>query len=103
VLLWALQFIRPPAGPHPPVRPGETSPGFNLERKRKVVGSHFKTENWSSFSPPVVHPTFLLLVFAGTLLKPHSQKEQSVKPANYSRILEDTKAVADGFYVTTRT
>ena len=98
VLLWALQFIVLLLALILLFVLGRNLSRLYLERKRKVVGSHFKTKLVFFFTALSFIPTFLLLVFAGTLL--NRNVEQWFK-LDYSRILEDTKAVADGFYVTT--
>ena len=98
VLLWALQFIVLLLALILLFVLGRNLARLYLERKRKVVGSHFKTKLVFFFTALAFIPTFLLLVFAGTLL--NRNVEQWFK-LDYNRILEDTKAVADGFYVTT--
>ncbi len=98
LLLWALQIIVLLLALILLFVLGRNLSRLYLERKRKVVGSHFKTKLVFFFTALSFIPTFLLLVFAGTLL--NRNIEQWFK-LDYSRILEDTKAVADGFYVTT--
>ncbi|MGB8953043.1 MAG: ATP-binding protein [Candidatus Aminicenantales bacterium] len=69
-----------------------------LERKRKVVGSRFKTKLVLFFTALSFIPTLLLFLFASDLISRNI--EQWFKtPLDY--ILEDTKNVADGFRLTT--
>ncbi len=69
-----------------------------LERKRRVVGSHFKTKLVMFFTALSFIPTLLLFLFTSDLISRNI--EQWLK-MDVNRVLEDTRAVADGFYVTT--
>jgi len=69
-----------------------------LERKRKVVGSHFKIKLVSFFMALSFIPTLLLFLFTSNLI--NRNIEQWFKP-DLTRILNDTKDVADGFYAAT--
>jgi two-component system nitrogen regulation sensor histidine kinase NtrY len=69
-----------------------------LERKRKVVGAHFKTKLVLFFTALSFIPTLLLFLFTSDLI--NRNIEQWLK-MDVNRVLEDTRAVADGFYVTT--
>ncbi len=67
-----------------------------LERKRKVVGAHFKIKLVIFFTAVSFIPTLLLFLFTSNLI--NRNIEQWFKP-DFTRILNDTKDVADGFYV----
>lgn len=67
-----------------------------LERKRKVIGSHFKTKLVVFFTALSLVPTLLLFVFASDLI--HRNIEYWFKTP-IDRILDDTKNLADGFYL----
>ncbi len=69
-----------------------------LERKRKVVGSHFKTKLVLFFTALSFIPTLLLFLFTSDLIG--RSIEQWFK-LDFNRVLEDTKSIADGFYLTT--
>jgi len=69
-----------------------------LERKRKVVGSHFRTKLVIFFTALSFIPTLLLFLFTNDLIKRNI--EQWFK-TDLNRILSDTKDVADGFTITT--
>lgn len=69
-----------------------------LERKRKIVGSHFKTKLVIFFTALSFIPTLLLFLFTSDLI--NRNIEQWFKP-DINKILDDAKTVADGFYVTT--
>jgi len=71
---------------------------LTLERKHKVAGSHFKTKLVSFFTALSFIPTLLLFVFTSRLISRNI--EQYFKP-DLTRILDDAKIIADGFYVTT--
>lgn len=66
-----------------------------LERKRKVVGSHFKTKLVLFFIALSLIPTLLLFIFASDLI---SRNIETWFQTPLDRILDDTKSVADGFY-----
>jgi two-component system nitrogen regulation sensor histidine kinase NtrY len=69
-----------------------------LERKRKVVGSHFKTKLVIFFTALSFIPTLLLFIFTSRLI--NNSIEQWFR-VDISRLVKDTRAVADGFYGTT--
>jgi two-component system nitrogen regulation sensor histidine kinase NtrY len=69
-----------------------------LERRRKVVGAHFKIKLVLFFTALSFIPTLLLFLFTSNLI--NRNIEQWFKP-DFTRILNDTKEVADGFYVMT--
>ncbi len=65
-----------------------------LERKRKVVGAHFKTKLVMFFIALSFVPTLLLFFFASDLI---SRNIEQWFRTPLDKILEDTKSVADGF------
>jgi len=67
-----------------------------LERKRKVVGAHFKTKLVLFFIALSLIPTLLLFFFASDLIGRNI--EQWFKTP-IEKILSDTKSVSEGFYV----
>ncbi|MEA3421285.1 MAG: HAMP domain-containing protein, partial [Acidobacteriota bacterium] len=69
-----------------------------LERKRKVAGSHFKTRLLFFFISLSLIPTLLLFFFASDLI--NRNIEQWFKTP-IDKILNDTKGLADGFYLNT--
>jgi two-component system nitrogen regulation sensor histidine kinase NtrY len=69
-----------------------------LERKRKVVGAHFKIKLVIFFTALSFIPTLLLFLFTSNLI--NRNIEQWFQP-DFTRILNDTKEVAEGFYVMT--
>jgi two-component system nitrogen regulation sensor histidine kinase NtrY len=66
-----------------------------LERKRKVVGSHFKTKLVLFFIALSFIPTLLLFFFASDLI---SRNIELWFKTPFDKILEDTKSLADGVY-----
>jgi len=68
---------------------------LSMERKRKVPGSHFKTKLVLFFIGLSLIPSLLLLYFASDLI---SRNVESWFRTPLDRLLEDTKAIADGFY-----
>jgi len=68
---------------------------LSLERKRRVVGAHFKIKLVLFFTALSFIPTLLLFLFTSNLI--NRNIEQWFKP-DFTRILDDTKDVADGFY-----
>jgi two-component system nitrogen regulation sensor histidine kinase NtrY len=66
-----------------------------LERKRKVVGSHFKTKLILFFIGLSLIPTLLLFFFASDLI---SRNIELWFKTPFDKILEDTKSLADGVY-----
>jgi len=65
------------------------------ERKRKVVGSKFKTKLLLFFISLSLIPTLLLYVFASDLI---SRNIEQWFKTPIDRILADTKSLTDGFY-----
>ncbi len=68
---------------------------LQLERKRKVVGAHFKTKLVVFFIALSFVPTLLLFFFASDFI---GRNIESWFQTPLDRILEDTKGLADGFY-----
>jgi two-component system nitrogen regulation sensor histidine kinase NtrY len=66
-----------------------------LERKQKVVGSHFKTKLVLFFIALSLIPTLLLFFFASDLI---SRNIELWFKTPFDKILEDTKSLADGVY-----
>jgi len=66
-----------------------------LERKRKVIGAHFKTRLLIFFISLSLIPTLLLFLFASDLI---SRNIESWFRTPIDKILQDTKNLADGFY-----
>ena len=64
-----------------------------LERKRNVVGSHFKTKLVLFFIALSIIPTFLLFFFASDLI---SRNIELWFKTPFDKVIEDTKSVADG-------
>jgi two-component system nitrogen regulation sensor histidine kinase NtrY len=69
-----------------------------LERKGKVVGSHFKTKLVLFFTALSFIPTLLLFLFTSDLISRNIEQWFKMDP---NRILEDAKSLADGFEVST--
>ncbi|MDH4198201.1 MAG: HAMP domain-containing protein, partial [Candidatus Aminicenantes bacterium] len=67
-----------------------------LERKRKVVGSHFKTKLVFFFIALSFIPTLLLFLFASDFI---SRNIEYWFQTPLDRILDDTKNLADGYYI----
>lgn len=67
-----------------------------LERKRKIVGAHFKTKLLLFFIALSLIPTLLLFLFASDLI---SRNIENWFKTPIDKILEDTKGLADGFYL----
>jgi two-component system nitrogen regulation sensor histidine kinase NtrY len=67
-----------------------------LERKRKVLGAHFKTKLLLFFIALSLIPTLLLFFFASDLI---SRNIETWFKTPIDRILEDTKSLTDEFYV----
>ena len=65
-----------------------------LERKRKVVGSHFKTKLVIFFIALSFIPTLLLFFFASDFV---SRNIEQWFQTPLDKLLDDTKSVADGF------
>lgn len=66
-----------------------------LERKRKVVGAHFKTKLLLFFIALSFIPTLLLFLFASDLI---NRNIENWFKTPIDKILEDTKNLSDGFY-----
>jgi len=66
-----------------------------LERKQKVVGSHFKTKLVLFFIALSLIPTLLLFFFASDLI---SRNIELWFKTPFDKILEDTKSLADSAY-----
>jgi len=69
-----------------------------LERKRKVAGSHFKTRLLFFFISLSLIPTLLLFFFASDMI---SRNIEQWFKTPIDKILNDTKGLADGFYLNT--
>jgi two-component system nitrogen regulation sensor histidine kinase NtrY len=67
-----------------------------LERKRKVLGARFKTKLLLFFIALSLIPTLLLFFFASDLI---SRNIETWFKTPIDRILDDTKSLADGFYI----
>lgn len=67
-----------------------------LERKRKVIGAHFKTKLLLFFIALSLIPTLLLFLFASDLI---SRNIENWFKTPIDKILNDTKSLADGFYL----
>jgi two-component system nitrogen regulation sensor histidine kinase NtrY len=67
-----------------------------LERRRKVVGSHFKTKLVFFFIALSFIPTLLLFLFASDFI---SRNIEYWFQTPLDRILDDTKSLADGYYI----
>lgn len=67
-----------------------------LERKRKVIGARFKTKLLLFFTALSLIPTLLLFLFASDLI---SRNIENWLKTPIDKILDDTKALADGFYL----
>ena len=65
------------------------------ERKRKVVGAHFKTKLLLFFTALSLIPTLLLFLFASDLI---SRNIENWFKTPIDKILDDTRSLADGFY-----
>lgn len=66
-----------------------------LERKRKVVGSHFKTKLVLFFIALSFIPTLLLFLFASDLINTNIERWFATP---FDKILADTQDLAVGFY-----
>jgi two-component system nitrogen regulation sensor histidine kinase NtrY len=67
-----------------------------LERKRKVAGAHFKTKLLLFFISLSLIPTLLLFLFSSDLI---SRNIEQWFRTPIDTILNDTKSLADGFYL----
>lgn len=68
---------------------------LHLERKRKVIGAHFKTKLLLFFIALSLIPTLLLFFFASDLI---SRNIETWFKTPIDRILDDTKGLTDGYY-----
>ncbi|MBP1767051.1 MAG: sensor signal transduction histidine kinase, partial [Candidatus Aminicenantes bacterium] len=66
-----------------------------VERKRNIVGSHFKTKLVLFFIALSIIPAFLLFFFASDLI---SRNIELWFKTPFDKVIEDTKSVADGVY-----
>ncbi len=66
-----------------------------IERKRNIVGSHFKTKLVLFFIALSIIPTFLLFFFASDLI---SRNIELWFKTPFDRVIADTQSVADGVY-----
>ncbi len=66
-----------------------------LERKRNIVGSHFKTKLVLFFIALSIIPTFLLFFFASDLI---SRNIELWFKTPFDRVIADIQSVADGVY-----
>jgi two-component system nitrogen regulation sensor histidine kinase NtrY len=69
-----------------------------LERKRRVLGAHFKTKLVIFFTALSFIPTLLLFIFTSRLIN-RNIEQWFATPLD--KILDDTKSVAEGFTITT--
>src|SRR4030042_3108197 len=69
-----------------------------LERKRKVVGAHFKIKLVTFFIALSFIPTLLLFIFASDFV---SRNIEQWFQTPLDKLLDDTKSVADGFTLAT--
>ncbi len=67
-----------------------------LERRRNIVGSHFKTKLVMFFIALSIIPTFLLFFFASDLI---SRNIELWFKTPFDRVIADTQSVADGIYI----
>ena len=67
-----------------------------LERKRKVAGAHFKTRLFIFFISLSFIPTMLLFFFASDII---SRNIEGWFETPIDQIMDDTRSLADGFYV----
>ncbi|MBN2408388.1 MAG: HAMP domain-containing protein, partial [Candidatus Aminicenantes bacterium] len=68
---------------------------LHIERKRNIVGSHFKTKLVLFFIALSIIPTFLLFFFASDLI---SRNIELWFKTPFDRVIADTQSVADGVY-----
>jgi two-component system nitrogen regulation sensor histidine kinase NtrY len=66
-----------------------------FERRKKVVGSHFKTKLVLFFMSLSLIPTVLLFFFASDIIRRNIDRWFA---APFDKILDDTKVLADGLY-----
>ena len=67
-----------------------------MERRRKVIGSHFKTRLLLFFITLSMIPTLLLFLFASDLI---SRNIENLFKTPIEKILEDTESLAEGYYL----
>jgi len=70
-----------------------------LERKRKVAGAHFKTRLVIFFISLSLIPTMLLFFFASDII---SRNIEGWFETPIDQIMDDTRSLADGFYVNSK-
>ena len=70
-----------------------------LERKRKVAGAHFKTRLFIFFISLSLIPTMLLFFFASDII---NRNIEGWFQTPIDQIMDDTKSLADGFYVNSK-
>lgn len=70
-----------------------------LERKRKVPGAHFKTRLFIFFISLSLIPTMLLFFFASDII---SRNIEGWFETPIDQIMDDTKSLADGFYLNSK-
>jgi len=70
-----------------------------LERKRKVPGAHFKTRLFIFFISLSLIPTMLLFFFASDII---SRNIEGWFQTPIDQIMDDTKSLADGFYLNSK-
>lgn len=70
-----------------------------LERKRKVAGAHFKTRLVIFFISLSLIPTMLLFFFASDII---SRNIEGWFETPIDQIIDDTRSLADGFYVNSK-
>jgi len=70
-----------------------------LERKRKVAGAHFKTRLFIFFISLSLIPTMLLFFFASDII---SRNIEGWFETPIDQIIDDTRSLADGFYVNSK-
>ncbi|MFC2160488.1 ATP-binding protein [Acidobacteriota bacterium] len=70
-----------------------------LERKRKVAGAHFKTRLFIFFISLSLIPTMLLFFFASDII---SRNIEGWFQTPIDQIMDDTRSLADGFYLNSK-
>ncbi|MHB8093805.1 MAG: sensor histidine kinase [Candidatus Aminicenantales bacterium] len=98
VLLWSLQIIVLLLGLILFFVLGRNMVKLYFERKKKVVGSHFKTKLVMFFIALSFIPTLLLFFFASDFVNRNIEQWFQTP---LDKLLNDTKGVADGFYQNT--
>jgi two-component system, NtrC family, nitrogen regulation sensor histidine kinase NtrY len=98
VFLWSLQVIVLLLGLILFFVLGRNMVKLYFERKKKVVGSHFKTKLVMFFITLSFVPTLLLFFFASDFVNRNIEQWFQTP---LDKLLNDTKSVADGFYQNT--